>query len=87
MQHINAAVGRERLVEARAIEHAPAVDEDDHVGAQVALIVEHVAAQPRVRREDLVERAAQIGRRAVELRRLDETAQLRRELDAGQGPR
>src|SRR5439155_7134217 len=59
----------------------PPVDEHDHIGAQVALVIEHIAAQPRVDRESIFERATQGGRATVHLGRGGETAQLRCEGD------
>ncbi len=59
------AAGRQHIGQPRAVAAAVAVDEDDDVGAQVALVVEHVAAQRRVEPEGVVERGAQRRRRAA----------------------
>lgn len=80
------AVGPERVVEPDAIGAAPAVDERDDVAAHVALIVEHIAAQPRVQRERRVEPRTQRGDGRVDLGRLGETAQLLSENDACHRP-
>jgi len=77
--------GRQRIGQAMAILAAPPVDEDHHVGTQMALVVEHVAAQLRIQRKCGLEPAAQRGRVGVELGHGDEPPQLRRERDMGHG--
>jgi hypothetical protein len=62
-----------------AVVAAPAVDEDHDVGPQVALVVEHVAAQARVDGEGGFQRRPQRDRVAAQFRRGREAAQLGRE--------
>ena len=59
------------------------IDEDDDMLPQVPLFVEHVVAQPRIDLEGGGQGFAQRGGGGVDLRRLGETLQLRRERDVG----
>lgn len=77
------AVGAQCVVERHAASATPAIDEGDDVGAQVALVVEHLAAQARIDGECGVERAAQRGSGRIDFRRVGEATQLRREDDPG----
>src|SRR5471032_2554917 len=76
LQDIDFGMRRERIVQYFSLAGALSVDEDDDVLAQLALLVEHVAAQPWVVGEGGVEGAAQIGRAGLHLRHGHEAAQL-----------
>ena len=82
LQHVDAAVGLQRVGQGGVLA-APAVDEHRHVGAQMVLVVEHVAAQIRALRKSVLERCAQRRGLAVYLGDGQEAAQLGREGDVG----
>jgi hypothetical protein len=44
LQHVDAAVRPQGVIQSHTVADAPAVDEDDDIGAQVLLLVEHIAA-------------------------------------------
>jgi len=56
------------IVQVDTVSAAATVDEDDDVLAQVALVVEHVAAQKRIDIEGAVERGAQASGAGLDLR-------------------
>ena len=56
---MNLAVGAQHVVEVHPVAATPAIDERDHVRPHVTLVVEHIATQPRIRREGGLEGAAQ----------------------------
>src|SRR4051812_34983076 len=70
------AIGRERIIELDAVSYAPAVDEDHDVAAQMSLVIQHVAAQGRRRREGLLQRVAQQQCGRFDFRHRSEAAQL-----------
>ncbi len=71
--------GTDRVREPRAIGEVPAVDEDGHVLAQRAALVDDVAAEPGISREDRVEHLAHRGARDLDGRRMHVPLQVRRE--------
>lgn len=83
MQDIDAAVAPQFVGEPDAVGAAPAVDENRDVGSQVALVVEHITAEPRVTPESVFERRAQGRRVARHIGGIDEATQVRREDDLG----
>src|SRR6218665_1539043 len=62
LQDMDTAVGPQRVAQAAQVARPLAVDEDDHVDAQMALLVEDVAPQPGLLGKGSVERFAQRGR-------------------------
>src|SRR6185312_3211969 len=67
LQHVNLIARPERIGEAQLVAHRLAIDVNGDVPAQRALIVEHITAQRRVRREHPAERLAH--RRGLDLGR------------------
>jgi hypothetical protein len=72
------------------IEDAPvgvpvAINEQRHVGTQMALVVKHVAAQAWMLQEGVCQRGTQGARVAENVGRIDETPQLGSEGDARHG--
>ena len=73
------AGGSKRLAERDAVADAQTIDEDGHVLAQVALLIEYIAAQWRADCERVFQRRPQRASRGVDFRHGNETAQLLRE--------
>ena len=79
---MNLAVGPERIGQTDSIGTAPTINEDHDVCTQMTLVIEHVAAQPRVVVECHIERTTQGGRGRVDFGCFGEAPQLRSEDDA-----
>ena len=76
---MNAAVGRDSVVENNAIGDASAIDEGDDMRPQMALVIEYIAAQTRINAERCFECFAQRCRRSIDFRYIGKASQLLRE--------
>jgi hypothetical protein len=80
---MDAAIRSEWIIEADVIAHAMSIDKNHDMTPQMALLVEYVAAQPRIDRERGFQRIAQHRRRSIDLRQFGEAPQLMGKDDLG----
>lgn len=66
-----------------AVFNPAAIEEHHHVGAQMALVVQHIACQPGIEFERLLQRLTQDRGAADHIGHRQKTAQLRRENQPG----
>lgn len=78
---MDAAVGSKFVIEADAVADTLPIDENGDVGSQMALLIQHIAAQTRIGRECRLQRGAQRHGRRIDLGHFGEAPQLLRKHD------